>query len=805
MIESRPWKAITLSLVACAVLAGCGGGGGSDSSSSSGPGVSVTVPPTPTVFLMVGGNVSGLSGTVVLQNNGADALTMSADGRFAFPTKIPANAGYAVTVVTQPAGQNCTVANGSGNLTGDPFLSIPPSDVSNVKITCAPYSATTLALFAGNFGGPGTVDGPSAAAQFFIPQGVIADKAGNVYVADSGNRAIRKIDPTGAVSTLAGVPRLYGSADGLGAAARFSDPVGMATDAAGNLYIADSGNVTLSVVGSTVPIGSIRKVTPAGLVTTLAELSGTNPGPLFGIAVDSKKNVYVADSGSCVIRKLTPAGRLLLFAGMVGICGSADGTGAAARFDWPNALAIDGMDNIYVTDSNNRTIRKITPAGVVSTLAGTPGNFGTFDGIGPLAQFSDPVGIGVDSLGNLYVSDWQFLIGTAYAIRKITPTGSVSTLAVLPYGLVTEEWPIVDTNRAIGYTMGVTVDGAGNVYVADASHSVIRKITPQGVVSLFAGTEYAPGSADGTGSAAQFQGLLDKIAADNLGNLYVADGGNNTIRKITPSGVVSTFAGTAGTTGSVDGTGAAAQFNYPSAVATDAAGNVYVADLGNRTIRKITPAGVVSTLAGTAGTNGSADGTGPAAQFNYPNGVATDNAGNVYVADSFACTVRKITPAGLVSTFAGTAGSCSHADGVGAAARFESPSDVATDNAGNVYVADQSIRVITPAGVVSTLAGSRNSPGASVADGPLGTAIFGFATALTVDGGGNVYLADWWNNIVRKISAAGVVSTVAGVLGQTGFQPGTAPGVIAFPTGVAVSGNSLYILTSNGVAVLQGI
>ncbi|HET7763544.1 MAG TPA: hypothetical protein VFK92_00455 [Burkholderiales bacterium] len=765
--------------------------------------MSVTVPPAPKVFLVVGGNVSGLGGTVVLQNNGADALTMSADGRFAFSTKIPANAGYAVTVLTQPAGQNCTVANGSGNLTGDPFLSIPPSDVTNVKITCAPYSATTLALFAGNLGGPGTVDGLSSAAQFFIPQGVIADKAGNVFVADSGNRTIRKIDPIGTVSTLAGVPRLYGSADGPGAAARFTNPVGMATDAAGNLYVADSNPITLSVAGSVVSNGNIRKVTPAGVVTTLAEISGTNPGPLFGIAVDSKNNVYVADSGNCVIREVTPAGRMLVFAGAIGSCGSADGTGAAARFDWPYALAIDGMDNVYVADANNRTIRKITPAGVVSTLAGTPGNFGTLDGIGPLAQFSDPVGIGVDGLGNLYVADWQFVIGTAYAIRKITPTGSVSTLAVLPYGLITEEWPVPAIGVAFGYPMGVTVDGAGNVYVADASNSVIRKITPQGVVSVYAGTEYAPGSADGTGSAAQFQGNFAKIAADNLGNLYVADNGNNTVRKITPSGVVSTFAGTAGTTGGADGTGAAAQFKYPSAVATDAAGNVYVADAGNYSIRKITPAGVVSTLAG--GTRGSADGTGTAAQFGSLGGVATDSAGNVYVADDWFCTVRKITPTGVVSTFAGTAGNCVSKDGVGTAAGFAHPEDVATDSAGNVYVADGSIRVITPAGVVSTLAGSMNSSSTGVVDGPVATATFGSTVALTVDGVGNVYVADWWDSTVRKISTTGIVSTVAGVFGQSGFQPGSAPGVIAFPTGVAVSGNSLYIITSNGVAVVQGI
>ena len=787
MNENRLWKTMTLGFVACAMLADCGGGSGS--SSSSGTGDSATVPPAPTVFLMVGGNVSGLSGTVVLQDNGADALTISGDGRFTFPTRVPANAGYAVTVLTQPTGQNCTVANGFGTLSGDPFLSIPPSDVTNVKITCAPYTATTLALFAGNMGGPGAVDGTTAAAQFFIPQGVVADKAGNVYVADTGNRTIRRIDPTGAVSTFAGVPGAYGSADGLGAAARFANPVAMATDAAGNAYVTD-GN-------------TVRKVTSAGVVTTLAQMTGGSPGPLFGIAVDSKDNVYVADSANCVVRELTPVDRLFVFAGAIGSCGSADGTGAAARFNYPFGVAIDSADNVYVVDSNNETIRKITPAGAVTTLAGSPGNRGTFDGMGPLAQFSDPVGIGIDSLGNLYVTDWPLDFGGP-AIRKITPTGSVSTLTVLPRGVITDQWPVPGVYFSTDYPMGVAADSANNIYVADPTNSVIRKFTPQGVMSVLAGSVIAQGGADGTGSAARFQ-QPEKIAADNLGNLYVADNGNSTIRKITPSGVVSTFAGTAGTSGSADGTGAAAQFMYPSAVATDAAGDVFVADAGNKTIRKITPSGVVSTFAGTAGTFGSADGTGAAAQFGSIRGVATDSAGNVYVADEWFCTVRKITPVAVVSTFAGTPGTCVSKDGVGTAAGFQYPSDVATDSAGNVYVADGSIRKITPAGVVSTLAGSTVTSSTGGADGPVATATFGLPLALTADSAGNLYVADWWDHTVRKVSTTGIVSTVAGVVGQMGFQPGTAPGVLAFPQGVAISGGSLYIVTSNGVAVVQGI
>ena len=195
------------------------------------------------------------------------------------------------------------------------------------------------------------------------------------------------------------------------------------------------------------------------------------------------------------------------------------------------------------------------------------------------------------------------------------------------------------------------------------------------------------GSADGTGSAARFWEPAG-VAVDCAGNVYVADTDNYTIRKITPTGVVTTLAGLAGVSGSADGTNSAARFGFPSGVAVDSAGNVYVADTYNSTIRKITSAGAVTTLAGLAGSGGSADGTNSAAQFDDPTGVAVDSAGNVYVADSFNHTIRKITQAGGVTTLAGLAGSAGIADGTNSAARFYSPKGVAVDSAGNVYVAD---------------------------------------------------------------------------------------------------------------------
>jgi sugar lactone lactonase YvrE len=218
-------------------------------------------------------------------------------------------------------------------------------------------------------------------------------------------------------------------------------------------------------------------------------------------------------------------------------------------------------------------------------------------------------------------------------------------------------------------------------------------------------TSGAPGTPGGTGSAASFVSPVG-FAVDSAGEVYVADYGNDEIRKITPAGAVTTLAGS-GAQGNADGTGSAASFNYPESVALDSTGNVYVADYGNNEIRKITPAGVVTTLAG-SGEKGDADGTGSAASFNGPEGVAVDSAGNVYVADYGNNQIRKITPAGAVTTLAGS-GAQGNADGTGSAASFNGPEGVAVDSAGNVYVGDEfnnEIRKITSAGVVTTLTGS---------------------------------------------------------------------------------------------------
>jgi sugar lactone lactonase YvrE len=325
-------------------------------------------------------------------------------------------------------------------------------------------------------------------------------------------------------------------------------------------------------------------------------------------------------------------------------------------------------------------------------------------------------------------------------------------------------------------------------------------------LSLFAGSIGISGSLDGPATTAKFNGP-NGIATDSSGNIFVADSINQTVRKITPSGVVTTLAGTAGISGSTDATGVTASFNFNghSSIATDSAGNVYVTDTNNHTIRKITSAGMVTTLAGTKGVAGKTDSNGTMASFNLPTGIATDSAGNVYVADS-SHTIRKITPAGDVTTLAGTAGVPGSKDGAGTTASFYGPLGIATDSASNIYVSDNmnnSIRKITPAGDVSTLAGTAGISGSKDATGA--AASFYRPDGVATDYAGNVYVADTNNNTIRKITAAGMVTTVVGTPGVTSFTSGALPGTLPSPLGISVSGTSLYITSGNGVAVVNNV
>ncbi len=308
----------------------------------------------------------------------------------------------------------------------------------------------------------------------------------------------------------------------------------------------------------------------------------------------------------------------------------------------------------------------------VSTFAGD-GTTGSTDGAGNVANFNKPIGVAIDASGNVFVSDYLNA-----KIRKISPSGIVSTFAGSGNSAYTDG---TGTAASFGGPRGMAITNTGIIYVCDLG--IIRKITSGAVVTTFAGSG-ANGSTNGTGTAASFN-ITTGAALDASGNIYIVDFNNNNIRKITPAGVVSTFAGS-GANGSANGMGTAASFYRPNGIAIDNTGNIYIADEANHLIRKITSGGFVSTLAG-SGSPGSADGMGTAASFYDPSGMAVDDLGNVYVAEYINCKIRKITPAGLVSTLAGS-GIPSSTNGIGTAASFNYPTDLALDDSGNMYVTE---------------------------------------------------------------------------------------------------------------------
>jgi sugar lactone lactonase YvrE len=624
-----------------------------------------------------------------------------------------------------------------------------------VSLTVRPGKG--IELLAGWQGGRGQVDGLGVTARFDHPEGLTLDTAGNLYVADSDNTVIRKITPNGMVSTLAGSAGQSGYVDGQGAAARFSGISGVSSDTAGNVYVADGS--------------AIRKITPAGRVTTLAG-SGDNRGYVNGngkvarfnstngLCSDGAGNLYTADSQT--VRKISPNGEVNTVAGKANEQGFNGGAGSDARFYSPRVQACDANGNVYLNDATpgawpgefKSFVRKIDAQGAVTTLNEIGTKILQINGMDPYIYNLGSTTMAIGSNGNLYIASALWT-----GIYTASTTGAVTRL-------IGRKNSYENGKKAGVFSpMGIAVAANGTIYVTDREDSIIRTITPAGMVATFAGSPIRF-VGELSNMPATFEGA-EAIATDKQGNTYVTDAEHHIVRKITPNGVTTTLAGQARQTGYADG--ASALFNIPRGITTDGASNVYVADTANHVIRKITPAGIVSTLAGRAGSAGSADGTGDAARFNIPVGLANDTAGNLYVAESGG-TIRKITPAGVVSTRATLSDI--------------QASSLASDASGNLYAARRHVIIkLTTDGQLIGLAGTVDNVGSK--DGPASEALFNDIHSITLDPAGNLYVSENSNHTIRKLSPAGMVTTFAGKSGVKGVKLGSLPGGLSGPGGIA--------------------
>jgi sugar lactone lactonase YvrE len=653
-----------------------------------------------------------------------------------------------------------------------------------------------LGHYAGN-GLNGLVDGPAGtftATEFTNPIGLAADAQGNVFVADSYNNRIRKIDASGRTTTFAG-NGLTNEQDGTGGpngTAEFSRPTGLVLDGQGNLFVSDNW------------YPAIRKVDPAGNVTTFAgnHATGHVDGPATtaefqspcGMAIDALGNLYVADGQW--IRKIDPSGNVSTVAGD-GNGGYVDGPAATAEFNNPQGVAVDAQGNLYVGDTANNRIREIDTTGNVTTLAGN-GTGGYADGTGGAngtAEFYSPYGLATDASGNLWVAD-----NNNGVIRSVSPNGDVTTV-VGSHARIGDQDGAANT-AGLSTPIALAFDSQGDLFFTESA-SVVRKVDTSGTVSTLGGNGnggYFDGTHDHDGSAEFY--FPYATAFDSQGNLYVADQGNNSVRKIDPLGTTTTpINHTANGPG-----GALIPLGQPSGIAVDAQDNVYVSDSDQSTILKMDTAGNVSVLAGGNSSSHFADGQGAAAGFYYPSGLAVDGAGNVLVVDSFNCAIRKVDPSGNVTTVAGTGGTCGYQDGPSSSAqfRFSLGNELVLDAQGNIYVADQDnhvIRKVDTAGNVTTFSGT-GSAGSS--DGTNSTATYFNPSGMAMDAQGNFYISDIFINVIRKIDTAGNVTTIAGnSYGFRGYADGPAlSGMLNQPIGLAVDAQgTLYVADSSNNAI----
>ena len=493
------------------------------------------------------------------------------------------------------------------------------------------------------FGGDG---GLAINASLNSPSGIALDGAGNIYIADWFNNRVRKVNSSGVISTIAGDGSAgYAGDGGLAIVASLNYPTGVAVDGAGNVYIADCNNNRIRKVNSSGIINTIAGNGIAGFGGdggTAINASLKNP---TGLVLDGVGNIYIADCDNGRIRKVNISGVIITVAGGASYTyGGDSGLATSALLHYPTGLAVDGIGNIFIADFRNNRIRKVNSIGIISTAAGSSDS-GYYGGDGDLATnafLKLPTGVAIDGLGNIYIVDSK-----NNRIRKVDSNGIINTIAGNgSFGFGGDGG--LATSAILKNPTGVTVDAAGNIYIVDQGNSRVRKVNINGIISTIAGNGIAGFGGDGGLATNALLNNPTGINFDGLGNLYITDYSNNRIRKVGSNGIISTVAGNGNVGyGGDGGLATTAILNRPFGLAIDGVGNIFIADVGNNRIRKIDINGIISTIAGTDSIGvyyGGDGGVATRALLNSPFGVAVSSSGNIlYIADAGNNRIREVT------------------------------------------------------------------------------------------------------------------------------------------------------------------
>jgi len=772
-----------------------------------------------------------------------EIVTIAGDGSFAYG----GDGGIATA-----ASLNCicgTTVDAAGNI----YI----ADGANNRIRKVAAGTFIVTTVAGNGTAGFSGDGAAAtSAELTYPYGVAVDSAGNIYIADTGNGRIRKMmASTGIITTIAGggpYSSTYGDG-GPATSAVFYDPLGVALDAAGNVYIADAGE------------SRIRKVTAAtGIITTVAGGSSSygfsgDGGPAAsaglsdptGLAIDGAGDIYIAD-GNRIREVFASSGYIFTIAGNGAYGFSGDGgpaTSAALDPGYPEGVALDSAGNLYIADGGNNRIRKVTAGtGIISTVAGGY-IFGYSGDGGPAvdAEMDFPTGVSVDKNGNLYIADGGNAVirevstappllahytpppvfsvqpGTYFVSQTValastlaeatiyyTTDGSMPTASSTPYAgpITIAESQIIN---AIAFSPGYQPSS-----VARGVYSITAVSSPE--ILTVAGNEIAGYEGDGGVATAAELSQPRGVALDSAGNIYIADLNNNRIRKVAAgTGIITTVAGN-GTSGySGDGGPAtSAELDQPYGVAADAAGNIYIADSLNNRIREVSAStGIITTVAGNGLYGSSVDGgLATNSSLSEPFGIAVDSAGNIYIADTYSCKIRKVTAStGIITNVAGVAFSCSYSGdgGLATGATLAYPYAVAVNSSGNIYIADtenERIREVNAGtGIISTVAGN-GTQGYGGDGGPATSALLNFPEGVAVDSAGNIYIGDLQNSRLREVKAStGIITAIAGtgIDRDTGDEGPATAAELSEPSGVAVDSAGDVFVADYGYSVVREI